>query len=74
MIKKRLICHEIGNNFLENIYKRANLNLFNKNQYIDDYENEIQTQYVETLVVKTAVDVKKLAGKLFINKRKKYSD
>lgn len=35
VIKKRLICYDVGNRFLANIYKRANLNLFNKNQYVD---------------------------------------
>ena len=38
-IKKRIICYDVGNRFLQDIYKKANLSLYNKNQYFDPYEN-----------------------------------
>ena len=53
-IQKRIVCYDLGNRFLQDIYKKANLSLYNKNQYFDPYQNEIKTTYLDTLVTKTA--------------------
>ena len=65
-IKKRIICYDISNRFLQDIYKKSNLNLFNKNQYFDPYENEIKTNYLQHLVDKTANEMTKLTGILIL--------
>jgi hypothetical protein len=44
----------MSNKFLQDIYKKANLNVYNKNQYFDAYENEIRTEYLSHLMKGTA--------------------
>lgn len=62
--------YEVASSFLENIYKNSGLGIYNKNVYVDELDNLLRTDYLDTLLGLSSVSYRQIIGIGYVILRK----